>query len=148
MSSPPILRPSPAIFRERRRPPTEVRGKGPRAETRCLTWPGLSLADFLLHSLSAGRSSTYASLDSRGRALAFCLFRLTLENVAKPAKERLTDRIERGEADRERAYGFPDVSCNAGTGTCSLGIQTPAAQGSRSSMSARPSAKSEQSGRI
>src|SRR5437764_14058529 len=67
-----------------------------------------SFEDSLLDSHIAGRSSGYASLTSRGQSLAFCLLRLKPENVARLARERLADRIERGEADRARLARLED----------------------------------------
>jgi hypothetical protein len=40
--------------------------------------------------------------------MACCLLRLKPENVARLARERLADRIERGEADRARLAGLQD----------------------------------------
>src|SRR5947209_15133154 len=71
-------------------------------------WPCLSFEDSLLDSHSAGRSSACASFASRGRSLVFCLLRLKAENVARLARERLADRIERREADRARLAGLED----------------------------------------
>src|SRR5882762_9127157 len=71
-------------------------------------WPCLSCEDSLLDSHSAERSSACASFASRGRSLACCLLRLKLENVARLARERLADRIERREADRARLAGLED----------------------------------------
>src|SRR5437899_7541119 len=71
-------------------------------------WPCLSSEDSLLDSHSAGRSSPCASFARRGRSLAFCLLRLKLENVARLARERLANRIERREADRARLAGLED----------------------------------------
>src|SRR5947209_20227296 len=71
-------------------------------------WPCLSFEDSLLDSHSAGRSSACASFASRGRSLVFCLLRLKLENVARLARERLADCIQRREADRARLAGLED----------------------------------------
>jgi hypothetical protein len=57
---------------------------------------------------SAGRSSACSPFAHRCRSLAFCLLCLELENVARLARERLADRVERGEADRARLAGLED----------------------------------------
>src|SRR6266576_2056737 len=59
-----------------------------------------------MRARSAGRWS--ASPPSARRALAFCFLRLKPENVARLARERLANRIERGEADRARLAGLED----------------------------------------
>src|SRR5215510_3566061 len=57
---------------------------------------------------SAGRSSACAPIARGCWWLAFCLLRLKPENVARLARERLADRIERREADRARLAGLED----------------------------------------
>src|SRR2546423_8863542 len=61
-----------------------------------------------LDSCSAGRSTACASFACRGWSLTLCLLRLKAENVARLARERLADRIERREADRARLAGLED----------------------------------------
>src|SRR5256885_10463647 len=61
-----------------------------------------------LDSCSAGRSTACASFARRCGSLAFRLLRLKAENVARLARERLADRIERREADRARLAGLED----------------------------------------
>src|SRR5215210_9508985 len=57
---------------------------------------------------SAGRSSACALFALCCRSLALCLLRLKPENVAGLARERLANRVERGEADRARLAGLED----------------------------------------
>ena len=44
----------------------------------------------------------------RWGSLGFCLLRLKPENVARLARERLADRLERRETDRARLAGLED----------------------------------------
>ena len=53
-------------------------------------------------------SSACFTFARRCWSLAFCLLRLKLENVARLARERLADRIERREANRARLAGLED----------------------------------------
>src|SRR4051794_27400830 len=64
------------------------------------------IQDSLLDSRSAGRSPDCASFACRGGPPGYGLLRLKLENVARLARERFADRIERREADRARLAGL------------------------------------------
>src|SRR5437588_12578646 len=65
-------------------------------------WPCLSSED------SWESSSACAPFARRCWSLVFCLLRLKPENVARLARERLANRIERREADRARLAGLED----------------------------------------